>query len=164
MKKASIIIIALFLVIACKKNNAISYYFKFQHGDSTYAFYNVFAIIDTTAGVYSTKIYSANPYGDTMVRIQLRSLNGSVTGTYSSGYSTANPPPNQLFRIIPGSSLWIGAPYIFNYFIGQEYPFTLTISKASKTAIGGAFSGLGTGLGSDATAINGTFFIAVDSL
>jgi hypothetical protein len=160
MKKASILIIALFLLIACKKNNATSYYFKFQQGDSTYSLDSIFAIVDTTAGVYSTKIYSANPNGQTSVSIQLISLNGSVTGNYSSGYSTAFPQPYQLFRIVPFSSIWIDYPHLFSYTIDAAAPFTLTISNASKTAIGGSFSGQVT----DSTTINGTFFISVDSI
>jgi len=160
MKKASTVIIALFLVIACKKNNATLYYFKFQQGDSTYSLDSIFAIIDTTGGVYSTKIYNANPYGPASVSVQLISLNGSVTGNYSSGYSTAFPQPTQLFLIVPGSSIWIEYPHLFSYTIDPGAPFTLTISKASNTAIGGSFSGPGT----DSAAINGTFFISVDSI
>ena len=157
MKRVSIFIIALFLVVACKKHNMTSYYFKFQYNGNSYSLDSIYAIIDTTAGVYKTTIYSLNTYDQDYVHIQLISDNGSVTGSYLSGYSTAFPRPTDLFSIVPSSSIWVYHP-LMSYFVYPSLPFTLTISSASKTAIGGSFTG------SDTTAINGTFYIRVDSL
>jgi len=154
MKKKSILIVALFLVVACKKHNVVSYYFKFQYNGNSYSLDSIYASIDTSAGVYTTTIYSVYPYDQHYVDLQLVSVNGSVTGSYLSGYSTAFPRPTDLFSVVPASSIWVYDP-LMSYYVYPSFPFTLNITSVSKTAIGGSFTG------SDSTAINGTFYLPV---